>query len=277
MRKGIIVSAALHVGVIGAAMITWPNALSQSEEALPTVPIELVTLADATNIQATVREIEPPREFELPEFVPEPVAMPEPVPMAVPELAEPLPPEPEPLPEPEPEVAEAEPEPAPQPPPPPPPPPREKPPEAEEEFDLDSVIALLDRTAPASPPPERAQQAEETRRGIGDRSAMTMNLSDFLRAQMAECWNVPVGAPNPEELIVVINISLTPTGALARPPQPTRETLAAAARNPYVRATMESALRAIQLCAPYSGLPREQYADWRDVEMQFDPAAMVGR
>lgn len=270
MRKGIIVSAALHLGVIGAAMVTWPNALSQSEDALPTVPIELISIAEATNIQAAVREPPPPREpapveVERPtfEFVPDPV------------VAEPLPPDPLPEPEPEPEpevIAEPEPE-----PPPPPPQPRERPAPQREEFDLDSVIALLDNRAAETQRPQDAPQEEEARRGIGDRNAMTMSLADSLRAQMRECWNPPIGAPNPEELIVTVEVFLAPNGALARPPQLTGASRAAAGSNPFMRAAAESALRAVNICAPYRNLPQDMYAEWNEIIITFDPTKMAGR
>lgn len=269
MRKGIVFSAALHMGVIGATMITWPRGLSQSDEVLPTVPVELISIADATNIQATVREQpapEPPpvAEPEREEVVIEP---PEPEPEPAPEAL------PEPLPElePEPEVlAEAEPEPTP----PPPPVPVEKPEPPREEFNLDSVIALLDsRTESATP----AQPAQETRRGIGDRNAMTMTLVDSLRSQMYECWSPPIGAPNPEELIVELDVYLTPNGALARAPQLTAASRLAAAGNPYMRAAAESALRAVNTCVPYRNLPVDQYAQWSEIRITFDPTRLAGR
>ena len=266
MRKGVIVSAALHLGVIGATMITWPSGLSQSDEVPPTVPIELITLADATNIQATVRE-EPPPEPEVPEV--------EPVQETA--VAEPEPPEPEPLPEPLPEpepepepVAEIEPEPEP----PSPPLPLEKPEPPRDQFNLDSVIALLDSRAESAAP---AQPAEQSRRGIGDRNAMTMTIVDSLRSQMYECWSPPIGAPNPEELIVDVDVYLTPTGALARAPQLTAASRLAAAGNPYMRAAAESALRAVNTCVPYRNLPVDQYAQWSEIRITFDPTRLAGR
>ena len=165
------------------SMVTWPSAFSQSDEVLPIVPVELITLADVTNIQEAAREVE--------QIPPEPEL--EPPIEAAPETAELTPPEPEPVPlpelesEPEPEaVVEAEPEPEP-----PPPTPVEKPEPQRNEFDLDSVIALLDSRSPPNP---TAQPAEETRLGIGDRNAMTMNLTDIVRTQMYQCWSPPIGA-----------------------------------------------------------------------------------
>lgn len=255
MRKGIIVSAALHMGIIGASMVTWPSAFSQSDEALPIVPVELITLADVTNIQEAAREVE--------QVPPEPVL--EPPIEAAPEIAEPAPPEPEPEPE---AVVEAEPEPEP-----PPPAPREKPEPQRNEFNLDSVIALLDSRAQPEAP---EQPADQTRLGIGDRNAMTMDLVDVLKTQMYQCWSPPVGAPNPEELIVEVTVYLAPNGALARAPQLSAASRAAAAANPFMRAAAEAALRAANICAPYRDLPADQYAQWNEINIIFDPTKMAG-
>ena len=48
MRNGILVSDALHVGVIGAALIAWPQAFDLSAEPPPMLTVELVTVTDAT-------------------------------------------------------------------------------------------------------------------------------------------------------------------------------------------------------------------------------------
>jgi hypothetical protein len=264
MRKGIIVSAALHMGIIGATMATWPSSFSQSDEALPIVPVELITLDDVTNIQATVREVETP-EPDLPE--PEP-----PIAELEPEVAVVEPPPPEPLPELEPEpepeeVAEVEPD-------PPPLAPVEKPEPQGNEFNLDSVIALLDSRSQAITP---AQPAEQMQSGIGENSAMAMNLVDLLRTLMYQCWSPPIGAPNPEELIVELNVYLSPNGGLAQAPQLTPASRAAAAVNPYMRAAAEAALRAVNICAPYRNLPADQYGQWNAVIIIFDPTRMAGR
>jgi len=268
--RGIIASAALHVGVIGAAMVTWPSALSLGDETPPSIPVELITIGEVTNIQAAVREpppplAPPPVEAITPAIAPEEMqieAMPQPEP-------EPLPPPPEP----EPQVVEE----VPQPEPPPPPRPTPRPAEPEEQFNLDSVIALLDNRQPRAVQPQSAPVEEAPRRGIGDQNAMTMSLIDALRSQMTECWNPPVGAPNPEELIVEVEVSLAQNGGLARPPQLTARTRAAAASNPYMRASAEAALRAVNICAPYRNLPADQYAQWREVTIIFDPTKMAGR
>ena len=94
---------------------------------------------------------------------------------------------------------------------------------------------------------------------------------------MQECWSPPIGAPNPEELIVEVDVYLAANGGLARAPQLTAASRAAAAANPYMRAAAETALRAVNICAPYGNLPVDQYAQWSEIRITFDPTRMAGR
>lgn len=257
MRRGIIGSATLHVVVMGAAMITWPHAVKPSDEMPSIVPVDLVTIGEQTNLAPTVKEEPPPPEPE-PQIEPEEIK-----PVAIPpeELEEPAPLKFEP------EKAET---------PPPPPMPRPKPP-PEKKFNVDNILALLDKRAPKAPPaPANARLAERTIRGIGEQNAMTMDLKDALLAQMRECWNPPVGAPDPEKLIVYVHVSLAPDGTLAQPPQLLAESQAAAASDPFTRASADAALRAIHVCVPYH-MPPERYEAWSEIDMIFDPSKMLGR
>ena len=272
LKRSIIASGALHAAVVVAATVAWPHALRLSDESPPVIPVELVTIADVTDIAPTAAE--PPMPQPVPETPPPQVEIPASPP---PQPAEIAPPEPEqaPPPEPpkpvEPETASLPQRPA---------LPRRKPrPAPQQRFDVDSVLALLDRRAPRTPPPPPpdAKPAETTVRGLGAQDAFTMDLKDALLAQMRECWNVPVGAPNPEQLIVQVRVYLAQDGSLAQPPQLEPATRAAAATNRYIRTAAEAALRAINVCEPYKRLPREKYDAWREIVMTFDPSRMIGR
>ncbi len=275
MKKGIIFSATLHAGILGATLVAWPHAIPDlSSELLPAIPVDLVTVADISNIAPAVME-EPPAP------PPEEVAPPPPE-----EIAEAPPPEPEAEPEPEPEKVEApppEPEPEVAASPPPPripaiPRRRPEPPRPQQEFNVDNVLALLDRTAPRpQAPPPAARVEERAFRGLGAQNAFTLDIRDALLAQMRECWNVPAGAPNPEQLIVEVRVFLARDGDLAQPPQLMPQSRAAAARDSYVNAAANAALRAVNICAPYRGLPTDRYDAWREIVMTFDPSKMMGR
>src|SRR5215831_1805461 len=58
-ERSIIASAIMHAGIIFAASFAWPHAIAPSEDSPPVVPVDLVTVADVTNISATVEEQKP--------------------------------------------------------------------------------------------------------------------------------------------------------------------------------------------------------------------------
>jgi hypothetical protein len=270
LKRSYIASGALHALVIAAASFAWPHAFELSEERSDIIPVELMTVADVTNVQPKV--VVQPRETQPLEIPPPPPPrVPPPPPLEEIEVApdeekapEPPPPEPK-------QIVEAV-----KPPQTPPTPrqrPRPEPPQPQ--FNVDSVLALLDSRAPkAAPPP--APVAETTTKGIGAQNASTLDLRDALLAQIRECWNVPVGAPTPEKLIVQVRVFLARDGSLAQPPLLEPSTRAAAASNPYMRTAAEAALRAVNVCEPYKLLPADRYDAWREIVMTFDPSRMIG-
>jgi hypothetical protein len=261
-----IASGVLHAMVIVAATVAWPHAIEQSEEAPSVVPVDLVTIADVTNIAPSVQETQKP------ETPPEQPPPPQPQAAAPPaQQAEVAPPEPDKAPPPKEEQKNAS---APA----NPARPRRKPAPDQQKFDVDTVIALLDKRAPKPvAPPPNAKPAETTVKGLGAQDAFTMDLKDALLAQMRECWNVPVGAPNPEQLIVQVRVFLAQDGSLAQPPLLEPASRAAASANPYMRTAAEAALRAVSVCEPYKRLPLNKYDAWREIVMTFDPSKMIGR
>jgi len=266
MKRSMIASGVLHVVVIVAATVAWPHAIEQSEEVPSVVPVDLVTIADVTNIAPSVQETPKPETPPEP-TPPQPQAAAPPPPQA--EVAPPEPDKPSP-PKEEQKNASAPPNPV---------RPRRKPAPDQPKFDVDTVLALLDKRTPkpVAPPPPSAKPAETTVKGLGAQDAFTMDLKDALLAQMRECWNVPVGAPNPEQLIVQVRVFLAQDGSLAQPPLLEPASRAAAASNPYMRTAAEAALRAVNVCEPYKRLPPNKYDAWREIVMTFDPSKMIGR
>jgi len=262
------------VAVIAAASFAWPRAFDLSEEPSDIIPVELMTVAEATNVVAKV--VEQPPEPKEPEAQPPAPAPPPPPPPEEVEVAPPLPEEkPTPPPEP-PKVVESKPPPAP-----PVPRQRPKPEPPQPQFSVDSVLALLDSKAPKQAPtpptpPPQAQIAEAPQKGLGAQTASTLDLRDALLSQIRECWNVPVGAPTPEKLIVQVRVFLARDGSLAQPPLLEPQTRVAAASNPYMRTAAEAALRAVNVCEPYRLLPPDRYDSWREIVMTFDPSRMIG-
>ncbi len=249
-------SVLLHGTVVAVTFFSWAHTLDIQTDDVPVVPVELVTIADKTNIAAQSPTPPPPEPQET----------------AAVEAPPPPPPEPE--------KVEAAPEakPAPKPvekaPPPAAPTVKPAPPKPKQEkFDINNIMALLDKKAPAKAPAAKA--GDQSIRGAGLQDAMTMQLGDALRNQIAQCWSPPVGSPNPERLVVSFRMFLNPDGSVAQTPQLAADSAYTAGRDDFTRAAADAAMRAIYACAPYK-LPANQYSAWRDIEVTFDPRKMAG-
>jgi len=257
---GIIGAVLLHAGIVAATFFTWSHTLDIADQT-PVVPVDLVTLGDKTNVQAMVKqEVKlPPKEEAQPpapdqdqavQSAPQEEEPPAPAEEApAPELAKPVPPA----------IPKMKPEPQPK----------------KEKFDINSIMALLDKRAPQAAAAPNAKIGNRTVKGIGDQNLMTADLKSMLVSMIYKCWSPPVGAPDAAELVVSFRLFLNPDGSVAQPPQLVGNS-AAAAGDPYTRAAAEAARRAIYTCAPYQ-LPADRYAQWRDVTFNFDPRQMVGQ
>jgi outer membrane biosynthesis protein TonB len=249
----------LHGAIVAAALFSWQHHLDFTDESPPVVPVDLITIGEKTNIAPSVQ----PQPKVAPEAnpVPPPLVTPIPTPAPTPK-------------------AEAAPDQAPSQPviakPAPLPKPTQKPqPPAEpKKLQADAFSALLNKLTSPVAAPRSARTADRTARGVGAMNAMTMDLTDALRNAIWLCWNPPVGAPHPEQLIVTFRIFLNPDGTVAQPPQLAADSAAAVARDPFMRAAAEAGRRAIYTCQPYK-LPADKYNIWRDFRLDFDPRKVV--
>lgn len=277
---GLLGSVLLHAGIIGATLFTFAHKLDITQESAPVVPVDLVTIAAKTNLIATVKQ-RPKQELNEEEPAPpRPQKIEAPPPQPEVQKRETLP-EPRPIETPPPPPESALKEPAVKPPPAPPktkakPEPKAEVPEKEkkEQFDINNIMALLDKRDAAQNSSIKARLADKNVKGFGPQTAMTMDLQDSLRSQIQQCWSPPVGAPHPEELVVEFELFLKPDGSVAQPPQLSAESEAAVGRDSFTRAAAEAARRAIYTCAPYK-LPGDRYSQWQDIALTFDPRQMI--
>jgi colicin import membrane protein len=139
-------------------------------------------------------------------------------------------------------------------------------------FDPREMQALLDKRDP--------QRREATGTTLNDRVGLgtargsarelTQSELDALRARLAQLWNPPAGAQNPQELVVAIRIRLKPDGTLAGPPMVTTS-----GNSPLFMAARDSAIRAVFRGQPFDMLRPETYELWKDIEVTFDPRDMI--
>ena len=278
MGAGAFVSALLHGSVIALAVIAWPRLMPPIELPDQIVPVDILPPSDETNIAPQVKSEEPP-PLPTPQPPPPP---PEPPAQSAAELAPPPPDAVEALPMPE--VQPSPPVPL-KPIPAPPvqrfamahPRTKPKPEKTKPDFDINQIAGLVDKLAkepkPQTPPaPTKPAAAARTMAGVGAQTAMTESEIDALKAQLAKCWNVPVGAPDPAALVFRVKMFLNQDGTVASPPQLLDQ---GGLGDPYFRAAADSAIRAVKMCEPYK-LPAEKYQAWSEVTITFDPTKMAG-
>jgi hypothetical protein len=301
--RGIALSAALHVVIIGLLVVGLPRLFDPPPVEEMPVTVELVTIAPETrathpnpnlprpDAKPEVPDVvtpavkpepkpEPPKPAPVPPSSPAVASLPEPAPRTV--EAKPPPPLPESKPEPPKPVEKAE---APRPREKPEPPRQiaknevkaeEKKPE-EKKYDPAQFQALLKNLAPqhSEPSPDAppqtprsapARTSSQPRAPLGGQ--LTASELDMVRHQIARCWNVPAGARDAKDLVVEIRAIVDPDGTVRQAVIVDQGRMS----DPFYRAAAESARRAFfnPQCRPLH-LPAEKYAIWKDLVVDFSP------
>ncbi len=271
MRFGVLVSVLLHLTIVGAAFVSLPSNWRPDVEAEPYIPLDLIAEAEldlTTSVPAAA-----PEPVQEPEPEPEP-AEPEPEPEPPAPVEEPEPePAPEPEPEPEPAPVEEEPEPEPE-----PEPVKPEPEPKEEELDLAALSQLIDKerereTRTAETPADATVEAEQSRAAIGAGDRLTASDQAKMQAAVNRCWNTGaiIGAPEPETLVVVLEIDLNRDGSLRGAPRVANALQINLSGNRFWKVAEQTAVRAAVSCAPYDFLPQDRYETWKEFRLNFIP------
>jgi len=132
---------------------------------------------------------------------------------------------------------------------------QKKPEKKKETFEEQMAKALMSRTAKHNP-----------------LRPLAISEIDLVRQQIRECWSLPAGAREAENLSIEITMVMNPDGTVrqARILDQTR-----LRGDPFFRAAAESALRAVlnPRCNPLK-LPPEKYQQWQNMTLIFDPSQM---
>ena len=291
MIRGLPASIVFHAALVGISYLGWPFLASSSRDydsdAIQ-IPVELVDIGALNNIAPVLRpEPEPEEDIvpEVPEEEPEedviPEEDPEPVDETLPEddidtataQEEPEETEPEevvPDLDAKPDETEKEPE------------PEEPTPAVQKANPLDDFLNDADSTFQSErqtrrkreePKPVRETllqdtppKPQEARRGAGDRTANTARLESLMYNKILPCWDGVDDQPHPDKLNVSMNLKLDRDGRVSdlRLIKPSRRPLG----NQPMGTAVDRALRAVRKCAPYN-LPDEEYAEWRDINVNL--------
>lgn len=113
------------------------------------------------------------------------------------------------------------------------------------------------------------KDTEVERAGAGKREGNTASLQAAMRRQIGYCWRTVDDLPNPERLVVTIEVKLDIDGNVqgsARVTNPPRRPIG----DRYMGTAMDRALLAVRKCAPYK-LPADDYDKWKEIEVVIGP------
>ncbi|MFC5385629.1 hypothetical protein ACFPLB_06560 [Aquamicrobium segne] len=140
----------------------------------------------------------------------------------------------------------------------------------EKDFNADEIAALLDKRKPSGGGAKRSNdQASLGGQTTTGGNRLSQNEMDALRQKLGGCWSIPAGVDDAAILKVSVRFHLDRSGVLEGRP----EIIAGGAPSGPGRTAAESAVRAVQKCAPFN-LPADKYDSWSEIVVNFDPSDM---
>jgi outer membrane biosynthesis protein TonB len=298
-RTSLAISSLFHVGVIAVSYYGLPALRDNTPLVDTPVIVELVSVADITNVapkpQPKATPAPPKAKPPPPPPPPPPKVVEAPPPPPEPEIKEEvsaLPPVPEPKvkPKPKPKIeaklkpkvkakpkapaklAKIK--------------PRRKPKPPDAFASVLKTLAELDRTAPApkkkekKPEPKKDAFELEIAKALASKSntfdasrPVSISEIDLVRQQITRCWIVPAGAKDAQNLVIDIAVQMNRDGTVQH-----AELRKGSGRmsDPFYRTAAESALRAVlnPRCQPFK-LPAKKFDRWKTMTLSFNPSDIL--
>jgi hypothetical protein len=138
-----------------------------------------------------------------------------------------------------------------------------------------AVAAAAAAAAGATPPtaPSVTPPTPPSATSLPQGPPITLAERDGLKFAIQSCWNVPAGLREAEELKITVAAELDSDGAVIS--GSIRLIDPATIIDGRYDAAYRAARSALIRCSPYSDLPRDKFAQWRNIEVVFNPEGMV--
>ena len=266
MQKSILISSALHLLIVVAAVISLPFVAKKPIDLPPIISVELIQITDKTNIpfapkaKKIIEEIKEKEKKLVSEQAPPKKVKkikPEAIPMPDKEVKNIVKKEDKQNPKVEDnkvkQVSEFE---------------------KKEIFNPNDIAALIDKSKEnLAETVEKSNKVSQSQDESMKLSGLTLSEEDALKAQIFGCWSIPLGLPYNENLLVRIKLKLKPDGTIIDSEIIDHARMNKPGQNFY-RVLAESALRAVQLCQPLR-VPTTGYDRWKDLQLNFDAREML--
>jgi hypothetical protein len=105
-----------------------------------------------------------------------------------------------------------------------------------------------------------------------DKKAMGISTINSIRSQFMRCWNVPIGAMDIQDLVIIIDVELDDSGNVIFAKIQNKDKYN---KNPFAKALAESALRAVYTCSPIKNLPKSSFKNWQNMQLTFNAKDML--
>jgi len=132
--------------------------------------------------------------------------------------------------------------------------------------------AAVTPATPPTPPSVTEPTASAPATSLPVGPPLSNSEKDGLKMAVSRCWNVPAGVRDAQDLKVTLAAELGADGAVINASIRMIEP-----RNPpdaRFQQAFEAGRRALIRCSPYD-LPRDKFAQWRNIEVVFNPEGMV--
>jgi hypothetical protein len=300
-RTSLAISSLFHVGVIAVSYYGLPALRDNTPLVDTPIIVELVNVAEITNVAPKPKpKAKPaPPKAKPPPPPPKAAETPPPPPPPEPEVKEEvaaLPPVPEPKakpkPKPKPKV-DVKPKPKPKVKIKPKAPtklakikPRQKPKPPDAFASVLKTLAELESTAPAKkkkekkPAPKKDAFELEIAKALASKAntfdasrPVSISEIDLVRQQITQCWSVPAGAKDAQNLVIDIAVKMNRDGTVQHAEL---RKGSGSMSDPFYRTAAESALRAVlnPKCQPFK-LPAKKFDRWKTMTLSFNPSDIL--
>ena len=146
--------------------------------------------------------------------------------------------------------------------------------EKKEFVDLDNIAKLIDKAKIESADVIKKNNniTQDQDKNI-ENTGLTLSEEDALKAQIFGCWSIPLGLPYNENLLVRIKLMLEPDGSVTKTEILDHDRMNKPGQGFY-KVLAESALRAVKLCQPLR-VPTTGYERWKELQLNFDAREML--
>ncbi len=135
------------------------------------------------------------------------------------------------------------------------------------EQELSGILQAVQREANIGPPGAE-NEVDSGEAKYDEKHELAVRIANSIRSRFVECWTVPAGAKDVENMVVKVGVVLAPSGKVVRAGITDTHLYNS---NPFFRAVADSALRAVYKCSPLMGLNRNDYNLWHEIVLTFNP------